>query len=183
MAAKVAAQLGEPNAMLISADTARPGGIAQIEEYAGVLGLPVKSVTGAADLQQALAAAAGHAIIDTPGIAPGDTEARDHVAAIVAASDVAPLLVLGADCAAEEAKGIIDFFASLRPETLLPTHFDFVRRLGGILAAADAGRLALRAAATTPHFAYGLSPLTPAAMARHLIEAALQERRNYLPAA
>jgi flagellar biosynthesis protein FlhF len=183
MAAKLAAQLGEPSAMLVSADTARPGGIAQIEEYAGVLGLPVKAVTDAADLRQTLAAAARHAIIDTPGIAPGDTEARERIAAIVDAGDVAPLLVLGADCAAEEASAVIDFFAPLRPETLLPTRFDFVRRLGGILAAADAGRLALRAAGTTPHFAYGLSPLTPAAMARHLIDGALQERRSYLPAA
>jgi flagellar biosynthesis protein FlhF len=65
----------------------------------------------------------------------------------------------------------------------LPTRCDFVRRLGGILAAADAGRLALRAAGTTPHFAYGLSPLTPGAMARQLIDGALQERRRYLPAA
>ena len=183
MAAKLAAQLGEPNAMLVSADTARPGGIAQIEEYAAVLGLPVKTVTDADELQQTLAAAKRHVIIDTPGIAPGDAAARERIAAIVAASDVAPLLVLGADCAAEEASAVVAFFAPLRPETLLPTRFDFVRRLGGILAAADAGRLALRAAGTTPHFAYGLSPLTSAAMARHLIDGALQERRSYLPAA
>ena len=183
MAAKLAAQLGEPNAMLVSADTARPGGIAQIEEYAGVLGLAVNAVTGAEELRQTLAAAARRVIIDTPGIAPGDTVARERIGAMIAASDVSPLLVLGADCAAEEASAVIDFFAPLRPETLLPTRFDFVRRLGGILAAADAGRLALRAAGTTPHFAYGLSPLTPAAMARHLIDGALEERRNYLPAA
>jgi flagellar biosynthesis protein FlhF len=183
MVAKLAAQLGEPSAMLVSADTARPGGIAQIEEYAGVLGLPVNAVTDAEELRQTLAAAARRVIIDTPGIAPGDTAAREHIAAMIAASDVSPLLVLGADCAAEEASAVIDFFAPLRPETLLPTRFDFVRRLGGILAAADAGRLALRAVGTTPHFAYGLSPLTPAAMARHLIDGALEERRNYLPAA
>ncbi len=183
MAAKLAAQLGEPNAMLVSADTARPGGIVQIEEYAGVLGLPVKAVRDADDLRQTLTAAARRVIIDTPGIAPGDTAAREGVAHIVAASGAAPLLVLGADCAAEEASAVIEFFAPLRPETLLPTRFDFVRRLGGILAAADAGRLALRGAGTTPQFAYGLSPLTPAAMARHLIDGALQERRSYLPAA
>lgn len=183
MAAKLAAQLGEPNAMLVSADSARPGGIVQIEEYAGVLGLPVKAVRDADDLRQTLTAAARRVIIDTPGIAPGDTAAREDVADIVAASGAAPLLVLGADCAAEEASAVIEFFAPLRPETLLPTRFDFVRRLGGILAAADAGRLALRAAGTTPQFAYGLSPLTPAAMARQLIDGALQERRSYLPAA
>jgi flagellar biosynthesis protein FlhF len=183
MAAKLAAQLGEPNAMLVSADTARPGGIAQIEEYAGVLGLPMKAARDADDLRRTLAATARRAIIDTPGIAPGDAAARECVAELAAASGAAPLLVLGADCAAEEASAVIEFFAPLRPETLLPTRFDFVRRLGGILAAADAGRLALRAAGTTPHFAYGLSPLTPAAMARHLIDGALQERRSFLPAA
>jgi flagellar biosynthesis protein FlhF len=184
MAAKLAAQLGEPQAKLISADTTRPGGVAQIEEYAGVLGLPVIAAADPDELRRAMIASnLRRAIIDTPGIAPGDEDARDRIAAVIAASDAAPVLVLGADCAAEEAGTVIEFFAPLRADTLLPTRFDFVRRLGGILAAADAGRLALRAAGTTPHFAYGLSTLTPAAMARHLIDGALHERRSYLPAA
>src|SRR5690348_145140 len=117
MAAKLAAQLGQPNAILVSADTERPGGIAQIEEYAGVLGLPVRAVTDGDELRRTLAAAARHAIIDTAGIAPGDTAARERLGEIVAASGTAPLLVLGADCAAEEANALIDFFAPLRPET------------------------------------------------------------------
>jgi flagellar biosynthesis protein FlhF len=184
MAAKLAAQPGQHPAMLVSADTTRPGGVAQIEEYAGVLGLPVIAAAGADELHRAMKNSdARRAIIDAPGIVPGDEEARDRIADVIAASGATPLLVLGADCAAEETSAVIEFFAPLRADTLLPTRFDFVRRLGGILAAADAGRLALRAAGTTPHFAYGLTPLTPAIVARHLIEGALQERRNYLPAA
>jgi len=184
MAAKLAAQLGQPHAMLVSADTTRPGGVAQIEEYAGVLGLPVMAAASPDELRQAVMdPSAPRAIIDTPGIAPGDENARDRVAAAIAASGATPLLVLGADCAAEEASTVIEFFAPLQADTLLPTRFDFVRRLGGILAAADAGRLALHAAGTTPHFAYGLAALTPAVMARQLIDGALQERHSYLPAA
>ena len=51
------------------------------------------------------------------------------------------------------------------------------RRLGGILAGAHAAGLAFAGAATSPHFAYGLRPLTAPILARRLVAAALDERR------
>src|SRR5713226_9796250 len=63
-------------------------------------------------------------------------------------------------------------FARLGARALLPTRLDLVRRLGGVPAAADAGRLALSAAGVTPQFAYGLHPLTPLLLARRLLSGA-----------
>lgn len=78
---------------------------------------------------------------------------------------------------------MVRFFAPLGAKTLLPTRLDLVRRLGGVLAAADAGRLALPAAGVTPHFAFGLRRLTPEAVARRLLAAALHDPRSQVSAA
>ncbi len=52
-----------------------------------------------------------------------------------------------------------------------------------MLAAADAGRLALPASGVTPHFAFGLRPLTPEIVARRLLASALSDQRATVTAA
>src|ERR1700730_9467313 len=87
LAAKLAARMGERRALLVSTDISRPGGIAQLEEYARALGLPVAVATNAEALARLIAGAAGHRVlIDTAGIAPGDDDARDRLAGFIAAS-------------------------------------------------------------------------------------------------
>jgi hypothetical protein len=58
-----------------------------------------------------------------------------------------------------------------------------VQCLGGMLAAADAGRLRLPASGVTPHFAFGLRPLTPEMLARRLLASALSDQRSSVTAA
>jgi flagellar biosynthesis protein FlhF len=184
LAAKLAARMGERRALLVSTDISRPGGIAQLEEYARALGLPVAVATDAEALARLIAGAAGRRVlIDTAGIASGDDDARDRLAGFIAASGTAPLLVLPADSAAEEAAAMARFFVALGARSLLPTRLDLVHRLGGLLAAADAGRLELPAAGVTPHFAYGVRQLTPQMVARRLLAGALHNARSHLPAA
>jgi flagellar biosynthesis protein FlhF len=184
LAAKLAARMGERRALLVSTDISRPGGIAQLEEYARALGLPVAVATNAEALARLIAGAAGRRVlIDTAGIAPGDDDARDRLAGFIAASGTAPLLVLPADSAAEEAAAMARFFVELGARSLMPTRLDLVHRLGGMLAAADAGRLELPAAGVTPHFAYGVRQLTPQMVARRLLAGALHNARSQLPAA
>jgi flagellar biosynthesis protein FlhF len=52
---------------------------------------------------------------------------------------------------------------------MLVTRLDMVHRLGSILAAADANRLAFSDIGTSPSIADGLSPLNPVALARFLM--------------
>jgi flagellar biosynthesis protein FlhF len=184
LAAKLAASRGERQSLLVSTDAGRAGGIAQLEEYAGVLGLPVAVANDAPALARLAAEAERrNLVIDTAGAVPGDEAARDALAAFLAAASAQPILVLPADIAAEEAVAMVRFFAPLRAKTLLPTRLDLVRRLGGMLAAADAGRLALPAAGVTPHFAFGLRPLTPEMLARRILAAALNDPRSEISAA
>lgn len=184
LAAKLAAQRGDRDTLLVSTDAHRAGGVAQLEEYAGVLGLPVTVAADDAALAKLAAdAPARGLVIDTAGAAPGDEAARDALAALIAAGAAEPVLVLPADLAADEAIAMVRFFAPLGATTLLPTRLDLVRRLGGMLAAADAGRLGLPAAGVTPHFAFGLRRLTPEIVARRLLAAALHDARSQVTAA
>jgi flagellar biosynthesis protein FlhF len=177
LAAKLGARLGDGRTLLVSTDAQRAGGIAQIEEYADVLGLPVTVAEDAAALRRVIDGASGKVVIDTAGVAPGDEAARDALIELAAASGVKPLLVLPADTAAEAAIDIVRFSAPLGAETLMPTRLDLVHHLGGMLAAADGGRLALPAAGITPHFAFGLRQLTPDMLAQRLLAGALAEMR------
>jgi flagellar biosynthesis protein FlhF len=173
LAAKVAARLGEGNTLLVNADPDRAGSIAQLEECADVLGTPLAIAADAAALGK-LAAGAGerHLVIDTKGTAANDAAGCAKLAELIAASDATSLLVLPADSAADEAAAMARDFAPLGARLLLPRRLDLVHRLGGALAAADAGRLALSAAGVAPQFAYGLRPLTPLLLARCLLASA-----------
>ena len=174
LAAKLAAHLGERRALLISTDAARAGGMAQLEEYADVLGLAVPAAADAIELGRLVSSANGRSIIiDTTGVTPGDEAARTALARLIAASAAQPLLVLPADIAASEAAAMVAFYAPLGATTLLATRLDLAQRMGGMLAAAAAGRLAVPAAGMTPHFAYGLVALSPGMLARRLLAPAL----------
>jgi flagellar biosynthesis protein FlhF len=170
LAAKLATCLGNGNTALINADPERAGSSAQLAECAEVLGMPLAVAVDAAALANLAAAAGGRRIIiDTKGTAPHDAAGCSALAALITASAATPLLVLPADSAADEAAAMARCFAPLGARLLLPTRLDLVRRLGGVLAAADAGRLALAATSAAPQFAYGLRPLTPLLLARLLL--------------
>lgn len=184
LAAKLAARLGERCALLVSTDSVRAGSIQQLQEYGGVLGVPVCQAVDATALAQFAAGAGGRSVvIDTAGIDPGNVDQLQALGRLIEASGAEPLLVLPADVAATEATALVQHFAPLGARQLVPTRLDLVHRLGAVLAAADSGRLALPAAGISPHFAYGLRQLTPALMARRLLANALTDTRSRVSAA
>lgn len=184
LAAKLAARRGDKQVLLVGTDTARPGAMAQLQEYAGALGLPVAEAGDAAALKRIVADTAGASVlIDSAGVMPNAENALSDLAALVEASGAATVLVLPADSAAEDAIALVRFLNPLAPSALMPTRLDLVHRLGAVLAAADTGRLPLPCAGFTPHFAYGLRALTPPMVARRLLAAALHDGRSQLPPA
>ncbi len=75
-----------------------------------------------------------------------------------------------------EAAELAAAFAEAGAALLIATRLDQARRLGGVLAAADAGRLALAEAGMGPGAADGLAPLTPALLAERLHAASPRNR-------
>jgi flagellar biosynthesis protein FlhF len=84
---------------------------------------------------------------------------------------------LPANVEPDEAVEIVGAFRALPIRRLLATRLDIVRRLGGLIAAASCGGYDLVGGSVTPHFTYGLRPLTPMVLARRLLRAALDDQR------
>lgn len=177
LAAKLAARARRGHPILLNTDTERIGALAQLAEYADVLGARLESIADAETMARALRGRARRIIIDTSGVNPFDGGAMQHLASIVAAARAEPILVLPANVEREEAIAVVGAFRALPIRRLLVTRLDMVRRLGGMLAAAEAGGYHLVGGSVTPHFAYGLRPLTPVVLARRLLSAALDRRR------
>jgi flagellar biosynthesis protein FlhF len=177
LAAKLTALGKGKRPILLNADRQRAGAHEQLAEYAGVLGADLASVEDASAHSLALRDRRRRLVIDTSGVNPFDNGALRHLASLIAATRAEPVLVLQADLEPREAIAVAHAFASLPIRQVVVTRLDIVRRLGGVLAAADASGCDLVAASVTAHFAYGLRPLTPSVLARRLVSAALDDSR------
>jgi flagellar biosynthesis protein FlhF len=164
--AKLAARLvlrGTPP-LVVTADAQRAGAAEQLAAFTRVLGLTLAVAATGAQLATALArrSPGQPLLLDTAGCDPFDLAQAEQLLALLRLADAAPLLILPAGLDPEEAAETARAFAALGARHLLPTRLDGARRLGGVLAAAAAGPLALTEAGTGPGAADGLTPLTPA---------------------
>ncbi len=177
LAAKLAARAKRGQPMLLNTDTERTGALAQLAEYADVLGVGLASADDAEAIARTLRGGSRRIIIDTSGINPFDDGAMHRLAGLVGAARAEPILVLPANIEREEAVAVVGAFRALPIRRLVVTRLDIVRRLGGMLSAAEAGGYDIIGGSVTPHFAYGLRPLTADVLARRLLSSALDGKR------
>jgi len=183
LAAKLAAKREGEATRLLTTDVASTGGKAQLGEYAAILGIPLTQVPTPEALRALTADSALAAfIIDTVGIDAGDDFAWEQLRPWIAAADATPLLVLPANILVEDALTAARAFRALGGSYYVVTRFDMVRRVGGVLGAATQG-LAVAGVSVTPHFAFGLRPMTAEILAWRLLSGALEEERWRAPAA
>jgi flagellar biosynthesis protein FlhF len=156
--------------LVVTADGQRAGATEQLAAFTRVLGIDLLVASRPAALRLALARRAEGApmLVDAPGIDalnPADRAAMAELAGEIGAT-IAVVIPAGADPgeAAEAAAALAEGGARL----LVATRLDVARRLGSILAAAEAG-LALAEAGIGPGAADGLVPFTPALLAARLL--------------
>ncbi|MGG5808897.1 GTP-binding protein [Falsiroseomonas sp. CW058] len=157
--------------LLVTADGRRAGATEQLAAFARVLGLPLAVAASPSALAKALARreAGQPAIVDLPGCDPFRPAETRALVAFRDAAGGAPVLVLPAGLDAEEAAETARAFHLLGCRHLLPTRLDAARRLGGVLAAADAG-LAFTEAGIGPDAAGDLVAMDAAWLAERLRE-------------
>ncbi len=184
-AAKLATQLvlAGHAPLVITADGKRAGAIEQLAAFTRLLGLQLVVAHDPLTAARALTRRQGTApvILDGPGTDPFDPAQRDELAALAGSIAARTALVLPAGLCPAEAGELGGAFAATGATLLVATRLDLARRLGGILAAADAGGLALAAGGNSPGAADGLVPLTPESLAERLAAAAArrpQPQRN-----
>lgn len=166
--AKLAARatLAGTSVRVITTDTQRAGGVEQLAAFTRLLKLDLETTDTIESLREAVAAADNPVYIDTAGTNPFSDTEMDHLSGLVQAAGAEPVLVLAAGGDAMESADIAASFAAIGAGRLLVTRLDMARRLGSILAAADAARIRFSDVSITPQVADGLSPLNPVSLAR-----------------
>ncbi len=157
---------------VISADTVRAGAVAQLAAFTRILEVDLKRARGPDTLRDLVHDSIGlHDLvfIDSPGINPFSSHETAYLRELIEAADVEPILVLGAGIDPMEGAEAGESFAALGATRLLATRLDMARRLGGVLAAADAGQLMFSEVTINPHVASGLVPLHAGALARLIL--------------
>jgi flagellar biosynthesis protein FlhF len=172
---------------VITADTIRAGAVEQLAAFTGILEVDLRQVRGADGLGlhvNDMRSTYDLVFIDSPGLNPFSQHDMDFLKTLVNAADVEPILVLAAGGDASESADIGEAFGASGATRLLATRLDMTRRLGAILAAADAGQLMFSEVSLNPHVATGLCAVNPVSMARLILppEEELQPRVEEPPA-
>ncbi len=158
--------------MVITADGKRAGAIEQLAAFTKLLGINLIVASHPLAVGRALTRRqdAAPVLIDSPGTDPFDPTQTEEIAALAATADAVTALVLPAGLDPAEAADLARAYAEPAATLLVATRLDLSPRLGGILAAAVTGRLALTEAGIGPGAADGLVPLTPASLAQRLMK-------------
>lgn len=154
-------------------DTVKAGGVEQLEAFTTILNLPLCRVDSPAGLKRFVSRIEGAGgaplmLIDTPGVNPFNASEIAEMRRYRDAAGGAAALVLPAGGDAEEAAEFARAFARLSVRQLIGTRLDMARRLGGLLAAADAGGLALSDVSVSPYVSDALIRLDAATLSRLL---------------
>ncbi len=170
-AAKIAARgtLNGLNIGVVSADTARAGGVEQLRALTDLMKITLhkaQSPISLRNITESLDPRSDQVVIDTAGLNPFDTNDVRTLARMMSAVDAQPVLVLPAGIDAEEAGEIARVFATLGTEHIMPTRVDTARRLGNLLSAAHQGGLSFCDYSDTTSVAEGLTPMSALALAK-----------------
>ncbi|MDJ0685608.1 MAG: GTPase [Alphaproteobacteria bacterium] len=158
-------------AALIAADSTRLGAVEQLRLYADRLGARFFTAQDAQTLAAALAQCrkSDLAVIDTAGVNPFKLEELAALVELSKSAPMEPVLVLTAGRDAEEAADLAKAFRPVEPRRLLITGYDIARRLGSMLAAAEASGLALSGLGASPVIGDGFEPLDARKLAALLL--------------
>lgn len=172
--AKLAARgiLRQRHVGVITCDNIRAGAVEQLAAFTRILEIDLVRAKGPDSLRRAVEGAAGMfdlVLIDSPGLNPFRQSDLDYLQALVEAADVEPILVLAAGGDSAEAAEMAEAFGGIGTTRLFASRLDTTRRLGAVLAAADAGQLALCDVSASPHVASGISPISAISLARLMI--------------
>jgi flagellar biosynthesis protein FlhF len=156
----------------ITTDVGRAGGQEQLASLLAPLRLAPEPAPDAAALRRLIGdGKADLVLVDSQGLNPLKPADIGRLSALLAAAGAEPVLVLPAGLAPADSAEIGHSFAALGSERMLITKLDTTRRLGGLLATAEAG-LAFSEAGIGPTIGKGLVPLAAAGLARLLLHGA-----------
>jgi flagellar biosynthesis protein FlhF len=143
----------------ITCDVGKAGAVDQLAVYAKAIGITAYQAKSATAMKRAVAAAPEGALIliDTAGTNPLRAEDLAALAEMAAAAKAEPVLVLGAGGDVSESAEQGQLFAEIGCERMIAAKIDSVRRYGGVLAAAENGKLSFAGCGISPEIATGFT--------------------------
>jgi flagellar biosynthesis protein FlhF len=169
------AKLKDWPSIAITCDLVKAGAVEQLGTYTKALQVPAYRAKDAEMLKRAVAQAPAEAfvIIDTVGSNPLDSGDLDHLAALADSVKAEMVLVMAAGGCVVESAELAQLYAEIGVQRLVPTRIDAARRLGGILAACESGKLTFAEFGTSPEIATGLESVTAERLAEFILRATL----------
>ncbi|HEY1385950.1 MAG TPA: hypothetical protein VGF43_20155 [Dongiaceae bacterium] len=167
-------------ATAITCDLAKAGAIEQLATYAKALEIPAYRAKDAATLRRAVekAGADGVILIDTLGTNPLKKADLAQLRGLAEAATAEIVLVMAAGGDPVESAELAAGYAEIGATRMVATKVDVARRYGGLLAAAEAGRLAFAGLGTSPEIASGLGTLRADQLCRLILPASRAESRS-----
>jgi flagellar biosynthesis protein FlhF len=155
----------------ITCDVGKAGAIDQLAVYAKAIGITAYQAKSATAMKRAVAAAPEGTLIliDTAGTNPLRAEDLVILADMASAAKAEPVLVLGAGGDVSESAEQGQLFAEIGCERMIATKIDAARRYGGLLAAAENGKLSFAGYGISPEIATGFEFYGADALARLLM--------------
>lgn len=138
MAARFALRHGHRSVALITTDSFRIGARDQLQTYARILNVPVRTATTPDEMDAALNALSDRRLIliDTAGMAAAHERVADQRETLLAAGrGLTTLLTLSATTEAAAVQRALRLFADFRPDACVLTKLDEAASLGGLLSA------------------------------------------------
>jgi flagellar biosynthesis protein FlhF len=157
--------------LVITADGRRAGATEQLAAFTRLLGLNLVVASHPVTLARAIAGRpeGTPTLVDLPGSDPFVVQEREELAALAASAGGKLVAVIPAGLDAAEAGDLAAAYAEAGARLLVATRLDLARRVGAVLAAADAG-LSLAEAGISPGAADGLVSMTPDLLASRLMQ-------------
>lgn len=157
---------------VITTDNIRAGATEQLSAFTRILEIDLIPARGPETLRRAVEQSDGRfdiVFIDSPGLNPFKQTDMDYLAALTEAGNCEPILVMAAGGDPVEAGEISEGFSQAGTTRLLATRLDTTRRLGAVIAAAEAGPMMFCDISATPHVVNGIAPVTAAVLAKMII--------------
>jgi len=147
-------------AAVITCDLEKAGGIEQLDSYAKALSVPAFQAKDEQGLRRVMTQIPADAfvIIDSAGSNPLAPAELDRLVSLGQAVKAELVLVVAAGGDVSESAELGQLFSETGAKRMIPTRIDTARRYGGILAAADAGKMALGEFSVSAEIARGLIP-------------------------
>lgn len=172
-AAKIATKvaMAQKPVALISTDTERAGGMAQLSAFATLLKTELVEIEDAPALADAVAIQKPGTciIIDTAGCNPYDEAQKQNLATLIRVSGAMPIIVLPADLDSDVALDMAKAFHLLGAKHLMPTRLDMTKRVGTLLRIAFEARLSLCNFSDTSKVTQPPLPLNPVSLGRMIL--------------